>query len=1009
LDNSNLDENIERKKEQKQQEQLPQAAVLPPPTPLEVAAAAYNARPIQLQGNNKVFADRPLYRVDVTMPSNVDGEIGLGVRTNHVFARPQLNGIHNSSCLLGQIPSVFLDQGYLLVATEACGNSCQSYKTHKHIDMLKEACSTSDRTASLVLAKPFINTLQEAVIQLEEKLKLAANAPDFQGEVAQVFRDFLVFVYTHKDTPACKRFFFDNPEVFPTFEQAKKDAGGGGVYIGIIQLCLFLKFGTSLTNCNNRKEKQDLKKSWMFCTLEEALNIVPSSFIDRLEAIDIPSLRPDSSKAVTKRQYCAILLIEGTLSSTRPTITNNVGDRMLHVPPPSALEITNPHVPQSKTDELSDGGYLKLGDKGHVIGSWSTMPFDMDRLRNGTLNLPELSRFANDALLQHHLPKKSPEDVLKFFLFKQILGEMYTGFTDCVKISPWITRVIKVVEKMIDIMKEGDVLAQYEEDGTVDDETKSKLEECLVDMIEFAKENGEYQPASDKEVAAGCVEVLEDLINKLSLDTVIYIETSTYEALKRHKRRFYNKFFKGYKSVVEVLEGNRLKFMKHTSKKRHRFVVLGTPFVAYTIPKAATLEARGTSLQSQNALLKVLVSLDLADKDEAEKILRRNESFYNFMDWSSENGDAGEGTIQLALNLHLPPGMCRGNIPPGFKCLQRLLPLPYRTILLFRLMMGPLKLKLVLDARGGKFGPACCLPIEVNGHSCKGALAIGRFPATPCACSKGGAQINMFKARDSTSPLYGYICCNHCLNASNQRLKTITAEVESIELVINRITKRQSQISAIFDIFNKDSTLQVTNETMKSTMNQIGFAHDDVEDMEFVKLLCEWAPKSRRGHKSKSTKLARKSTKSTRGTLAAATAASWRSQQNETEQISVATEQVSVAERKASKNASIEKIAKTSSVGGRWSDEEHLQFEKGCAFYGWGNWKMVAEVVPTRDNGQCRSHAQKYKSLAQKYASPVQLPKDGWTSHVDNKIGKIFYYNAEQKKSVWEIPDFRLV
>ena len=97
LDNSNLDENTERKKEQKQQLQLPQAAVLPPPTPLEVAAAAYNASPIQLQGNNIVFADRPLYRVDVTMPSTIDGNIGLNVQTNHVFARPQINSICNSS------------------------------------------------------------------------------------------------------------------------------------------------------------------------------------------------------------------------------------------------------------------------------------------------------------------------------------------------------------------------------------------------------------------------------------------------------------------------------------------------------------------------------------------------------------------------------------------------------------------------------------------------------------------------------------------------------------------------------------------------------------------------------------------------------------------------------------------------------------------------------------------------------------------------------------------------
>ena len=72
LDNSL--ENTERKKEQKQQEQLPQAAVLPPPNPLEVAAAAYNARPIQLEKNNRVFTDQTLYRVEVKIPSNVESE-----------------------------------------------------------------------------------------------------------------------------------------------------------------------------------------------------------------------------------------------------------------------------------------------------------------------------------------------------------------------------------------------------------------------------------------------------------------------------------------------------------------------------------------------------------------------------------------------------------------------------------------------------------------------------------------------------------------------------------------------------------------------------------------------------------------------------------------------------------------------------------------------------------------------------------------------------------------------
>ena len=143
---SNLEENAEKKKEQKRQEQLPQAAVLPPPNPLDVAAAAYNASPIKLEGNNKVFADRPLYRVDVTMSSTVDEEIGLGMKMNHTFARLETNGIHNSSCLYDQFPSVF-HEGYVIVATEACGDACQSITPHKHVDMLNKACNTTDRSA----------------------------------------------------------------------------------------------------------------------------------------------------------------------------------------------------------------------------------------------------------------------------------------------------------------------------------------------------------------------------------------------------------------------------------------------------------------------------------------------------------------------------------------------------------------------------------------------------------------------------------------------------------------------------------------------------------------------------------------------------------------------------------------------------------------------------------------------------------------------------------------------
>lgn len=284
-----------------------------------------------------------------------------------------------------------------------------------------------------------------------------------------------------------------------------------------------------------------------------------------------------------------------------------------------------------------------------------------------------------------------------------------------------------------------------------------------------------------------------------------------------------------------MLKGNRLKFMKHETQKQHRFAVVGTPFVAYTIPKAANLASRGSSLQSQNALLKVLVSLGMADTNEVEGILRRNESFFNFISWGSKDGDAGEGTIQLALNLHLPPGMCRGNKMPGFQCLQRLLPLPYRTLLLFRLVMGPLMLKLVLDSLGGKFGPNACLPIEVNTQTCNGALAIGRFAASPCTCKPGtdGARMCMFKAQDPTHLLSGYILCMNCSCSTLCRLNTITAEIEAFGIDINQIIKHQTQISAVLDTFLNDLSLQLTNETMKSTMNQIDWSQEESLGLRF--------------------------------------------------------------------------------------------------------------------------------------------------------------------------------
>lgn len=154
-----------------------------------------------------------------------------------------------------------------------------------------------------------------------------------------------------------------------------------------------------------------------------------------------------------------------------------------------------------------------------------------------------------------------------------------------------------------------------------------------------------------------------------------------------------------------MLADNKLKFRKDQSEEKHRFIVVNTPFAAYTIPKKATLAGRGTSLQSQNALIKVLMELGVLDKDKGEQVLARNRSLPLIIALPSHDG----------------------------------------TILL------------ILDYRGGKFGPNACLPIEVNGQTCNGALAIGRFAALSCT---SGTQIYMFKARNQTD--FGHILCKNC-------------------------------------------------------------------------------------------------------------------------------------------------------------------------------------------------------------------------------------------------------
>ncbi len=52
----------------------------------------------------------------------------------------------------------------------------------------------------------------------------------------------------------------------------------------------------------------------------------------------------------------------------------------------------------------------------------------------------------------------------------------------------------------------------------------------------------------------------------------------------------------------------------------------------------------------------------------------------------------------------------------------------------------------------------------------------------------------------------------------------------------------------------------------------------------------------------------------------------------------------------------------TESVG-QWTEEEQMLFNVGVIAYGWGNWKEISEIIPTRTNTQVKSHAQKFKGV----------------------------------------------
>ncbi len=85
-------------------------------------------------------------------------------------------------------------------------------------------------------------------------------------------------------------------------------------------------------------------------------------------------------------------------------------------------------------------------------------------------------------------------------------------------------------------------------------------------------------------------------------------------------------------------------------------------------------------------------------------------------------------------------------------------------------------------------------------------------------------------------------------------------------------------------------------------------------------------------------------------------------------------------------NNSINSDEKEENLNGRWNQEEHIRFIKGCLLYG-NNWKKVKKYVKTRSSDQIRSHAQKYLIKLNKKYHAYDFGKNKFgNNNLDNEV-----------------------
>ena len=80
---------------------------------------------------------------------------------------------------------------------------------------------------------------------------------------------------------------------------------------------------------------------------------------------------------------------------------------------------------------------------------------------------------------------------------------------------------------------------------------------------------------------------------------------------------------------------------------------------------------------------------------------------------------------------------------------------------------------------------------------------------------------------------------------------------------------------------------------------------------------------------------------------------------------------------------------KEENLNGRWNQDEHIRFIKGCLLYG-NNWKKVKKYVKSRSSAQIRSHAQKYLIKLNKKYHTYDFGKNKFSDNNDNSFDNEF-------------------